>query len=179
MLAEEFNCRRREADAAVRSDQHLVSVPSLRLAPDCRISSTEVKISDVIRWADRQGPHGVAMPRRAKPTTDGSPAGFRSFSASEIPSKEAQFDHHRRFDADVLSSAPSDSNRWLAVVRRSAGRSFATDSCFRLRRKRAHSVGLTLPPASGGDANYGTSLRASTSLIRRSPLRLHESNRSR
>ena len=59
----------------------------------------------------------------------------------------------------------------LPVVRRSAGRSFATDTCFRLRRKRAHSVGLALPPASGGDANYGTSLRASTSLIRRSPLR--------
>ena len=48
----------------------------------------------------------------------------------------------------------------------------ATDSCFRVRRKRTHSVGLALPPASGGDANYGTSLRASTSLIRRSPLRL-------
>jgi hypothetical protein len=67
----------------------------------------------------------------------------------------------------------------LPVVRRSAGRSFATDRCFRLRRKRAHSVGLALPPASGGDANSGTSLRTSTSLIRRSPLRLHESNRSR
>jgi hypothetical protein len=61
----------------------------------------------------------------------------------------------------------------LPVVRRSAGWSFATDSYFRLRRKRAHSVGLALPPASGGDANYGTSLLASTSLIRRSPLRLH------
>ena len=68
----------------------------------------------------------------------------------------------------------------LPVVRRSAGRSFATDSCFRLRRKRAHSAGLALPPASGGNANDGTSLRASTSLIRRSPLRLHElTNRSR
>ena len=41
------------------------------------------------------------------------------------------------------------------------------------------SVGLALPRASGGDANYGTSLRTSTSLIRCSPLRLHESNRSR
>ena len=71
------------------------------------------------------------------------------------------------------------SKRPLPVVRRSSGRSFATDGCFRLWRKRAHSVGLASPPASGGDANYGTSRRASTSPIRRSPLRLHESNSPR
>ena len=66
----------------------------------------------------------------------------------------------------------------LPVVRLSAGRSFATDSCSRLTEDESpFGVELALPPASSGEADYGTSLRASTSLIRRLPPRLHESNR--
>jgi len=103
-------------------------------------------------------------------------------SAAACPIRDRRKCQHRCRDEDQVTNTAHDC---FSVGNRSG--SWQRDPAMNSRTRSTAARGgsgtrpkpITLPPASGGDANYGTSLRTSTSLIRRSPLRLHESNRSR